>query len=76
VVLEEGNLEDFGLENGSIVQLIQPGAPYTQIFLKLLTGKTLTLEVELSDPIEEVKAIIEDREGILAKDQRLTFRGN
>jgi ubiquitin len=34
-----------------------------QIFIKTLTGKTITLEVEMTDTIEAVKAKIQDKEG-------------
>ena len=68
---DDHSLSHYNIMNGDSLHLVR----CMYIFVKTLTGKTTTLEVNYNDTIEHVKDLIQNKDGIRTHQQQLSFSG-
>ena len=74
--LEDGHsLEDYSIQKDSTIHLVLRLRGGLQIFVKTVTGRQVAVEVEGGSRIEELKAKLQEKEGIPSDQQRLIFGG-
>ena len=71
----ERTLSDYNIQKESTIHLVLRLRGGMQIFVKTLTGKTITVDCEAGSSVEDLKKIVKEKEGIPEDQQRLIFAG-
>ena len=72
--LEDGRtLGDYFIEKESTLHLAVKSSIWMPVLIKTLTGKTISMNVNSSEPIGNVKDMVQDKEGIPPEEQTLIF---
>jgi len=68
-------MADYNIQKESTIHLVLRLRGGMQVFVRTITGKTITLEVQPTETVEDLKNKIQDKEGVPADQQRLIFAG-